>query len=521
MRKQGHGKVAGVAPRRQRIYWRVRNRRCGESKLTRRAFVAGRRPCGWARRATAGLPVQRARPGGLARQRKQGHVASGGRAARQRRSALAPFLYRAGTRADFRNFELEVEALARPRANSGVYFHTAYQESGFPQKGFEIQINNSALGRRHVPGAEEDGVALRRAQCVQAARGGRCMVQAERAGARKNVQVRLDGALLVDFQEPSPPVLAEGSERGRFLDHGTFALQGHDPGRRCGSGRSGCGRSPTTAGAGGAAPAARRDVPPHPQPGRAQLPDGGLPRAPQDGADDRAGAREIEARRHPVRHRVNCGRGHAVETDEGARKFFESMRGQPVFIAMQAEGREWTQMFSRQTAARFDYIFTDSMTWTDNRGKRMRLWIPQEVGTIADPQEFMDTLVERAVGIFDKEPVDIYVNPTFLRMSWRRTTTGCDRGEDEQGDPRGVPQRGGDRDQQPVPAAVAGVHPAGEGGGLQFTFGTNNAGADDLKRCEYGLEAVEACKLGWQDFFVPGPSDRGRSSGRARPLRAS
>ena len=36
--------------------------------------------------------------------------------------------------AKFRNFELELEALARPGANSGVYFHTAYQESGFPRK---------------------------------------------------------------------------------------------------------------------------------------------------------------------------------------------------------------------------------------------------------------------------------------------------------------------------------------------------------------------------------------------------
>ena len=30
-------------------------------------------------------------------------------------------------------------------------------------------------------------------------------------------------------------------------------------------------------------------------------------------------------------------------------------------------------MFSRQAAALFDYVFTDSMTWTDNRGRRMRL----------------------------------------------------------------------------------------------------------------------------------------------------
>src|ERR1039457_1624196 len=48
--------------------------------------------------------------------------------------------------ADFRNFELEVEVLTRPACNSGVYFHTAYQESDFPYKGFEVQINNTATG---------------------------------------------------------------------------------------------------------------------------------------------------------------------------------------------------------------------------------------------------------------------------------------------------------------------------------------------------------------------------------------
>ncbi len=48
--------------------------------------------------------------------------------------------------AKFRNFELEVEARAAHRANSGVYIHTAYQESGWPRKGFEIQINNTATG---------------------------------------------------------------------------------------------------------------------------------------------------------------------------------------------------------------------------------------------------------------------------------------------------------------------------------------------------------------------------------------
>jgi histidinol phosphatase-like PHP family hydrolase len=40
--------------------------------------------------------------------------------------------------------------------------------------------------------------------------------------------------------------------------------------------------------------------------------------------------------------------------------------------------------------------------------------------------------------------------------------------------------------------------------GCKFGFGTANKSVAELKRSEYGLQMVEACKLGWQDFFVPG-----------------
>jgi len=70
-------------------------------------------------------------------------------------------------------------------------------------------------------------------------------------------------------------------------------------------------------------------------------------------------------------------------------------------------------MFSPEWMAKFDYIFTDSMTWTDDKGRRMRLWMPNEVH-VDDEQQFMDMLVRRTVGILSSEPIDIYVHPTFL-----------------------------------------------------------------------------------------------------------
>ena len=44
----------------------------------------------------------------------------------------------------------------------------------------------------------------------------------------------------------------------------------------------------------------------------------------------------------------------------------------------------------------------------------------------------------------------------------------------------------------------------GAAAGCKFTFGTNNTGPNDLGRSEYGLKMIDECKLGWQDFFVPG-----------------
>jgi len=408
--------------------------------------------------------------------------------------------------ANFRNFEIEAEVMTRPGANSGIYFHTAYQEKGYPGKGFEIQINNTATGegdyRERKKTASLYGIRNIYKQLVSDNE----WFKIHAAVRGKNIQVRLNGTLLVDYTEPAPPFIAPGTERERILDRGTFALQCHDAGSK----------------------ARFRNLRVRPL-----ADDVAAPGEPAPVVDDvyrqiiTLGARNIpmvdyhvhlktgltieqalaKSRRDGIQCGIaaNCGKGNAVQTNEGARRFLDSLKGQPVFIAMQAEGREWTQMFSRATAALFDYVFTDSMTWTDNRGKRMRLWMPNEVGTIADPQEFMDTLVDRAVGILDREPVDIYVNPTFLpdaiTKDYDRLWTGERMKKVVAALARNqVAMEINNRYRLPSAAFLKMAKAAG----CKFSFGTNNAGSADLGRCEYGLEMVEECKLGWQDFFAPG-----------------
>src|SRR5262249_46342898 len=196
---------------------------------------------------------------------------------------------------------------------------------------------------------------------------------------------------------------------------------------------------------------------------------------------------------------------NAVTDDSGLIQFIESLKSQPCFVGMQAEGREWTQMFSRKTVARFDYVFTDAETWTDNRGKRMRLWIPEEVGVIGDIPEFMGTLVDRTVSILEKEPIDIFANPTFLPAQIapdydRLWTPERMKRVIDAAVQRHVAIELNDRYQLPGATFVKMAKAAG----CKFSFGTNNSTAGDLRRSEYGLKMVQECRLGWQDFFVPG-----------------
>src|SRR4051812_46956283 len=44
---------------------------------------------------------------------------------------------------DFKDFELKADVLTKPGANSGIFVRTAFQPTGFPSKGYEVQVNNS------------------------------------------------------------------------------------------------------------------------------------------------------------------------------------------------------------------------------------------------------------------------------------------------------------------------------------------------------------------------------------------
>jgi len=214
---------------------------------------------------------------------------------------------------------------------------------------------------------------------------------------------------------------------------------------------------------------------------------------------------------------VNGGLNFPVNNDAALEPFLEQLRGKPVFKAFQAEGREWVGLFSREALAKFDYVFTDSMTWSDDTGKRMRLWIPAEVGTIADPEKFMDTLVDRATRIFREEPIDLYVNPTYVpdQLSaqydklWtparmRRIVDGLAAS--------GIGMEINNRYKIPSAAFIKLAKQAG----VKFACGTNNASADDLGRNEYCKEMIQKCDLRPEHFWTP-PAEGKKAVQRKAP----
>ncbi len=125
----------------------------------------------------------------------------------------------------FKNFELKVDVMTKPYSNSGIYFHTQYQESGFPAKGYEVQINNSDKNDRTRTGGLYNVLNI---MDVSPAKDD-VWFNLHIIVNGKQINVKVDGKTVVDYKEPDVPVAPKGMP-GRVLNMGTIALQGHDPG---------------------------------------------------------------------------------------------------------------------------------------------------------------------------------------------------------------------------------------------------------------------------------------------------
>ncbi len=121
------------------------------------------------------------------------------------------------TGGNFQNFILEVDVMTEPGSNGGIFFHTKYQDEGWPRHGYESQVNNTH-GDPVKTGSLYNTVKLFEAPAQDQ------KWWTQRITVRGNrVTVEIDGKQVIDYTEP------EGKAGTVRLSEGTFAFQAHDP----------------------------------------------------------------------------------------------------------------------------------------------------------------------------------------------------------------------------------------------------------------------------------------------------
>jgi hypothetical protein len=123
---------------------------------------------------------------------------------------------------NFKNFEFKADVMTMPGSNSGIYFHTEYQDSSWPKKGYEAQVNNSHTDWRRTGSLY--GIQDVREVFVKDNEWFTEYIRVE----GKRIIIKLNDKTVVDYTEPDH-VQRESGNEGRVLSSGTFALQGHDP----------------------------------------------------------------------------------------------------------------------------------------------------------------------------------------------------------------------------------------------------------------------------------------------------
>jgi len=130
-------------------------------------------------------------------------------------------LFYVGPLAPFTNFDLRVDVMSDPGANGGIYFHSQYQEKGFPKYGFECQVDNTHSDWKKT-GSLYDVVNIAKSP----AQDNKLWTQEVVVKGRK-VTVKIDGETVLEYTEPLGA--QPGQDYTRKLASGTFALQAHDP----------------------------------------------------------------------------------------------------------------------------------------------------------------------------------------------------------------------------------------------------------------------------------------------------
>jgi hypothetical protein len=123
---------------------------------------------------------------------------------------------------DFKNFEWKAKVKTMPGANSGMFIHTAYQEKGWPSKGYEIQVNQT-----HTDWRKTGSVYSFQDVKDTFVKDGEWYTQHIIVKDNK-VTIKVNDKTINEYTE-ADSLRAPGRKDMRHLSSGTIALQGHDP----------------------------------------------------------------------------------------------------------------------------------------------------------------------------------------------------------------------------------------------------------------------------------------------------
>ncbi|MCH8828983.1 MAG: DUF1080 domain-containing protein [Planctomycetes bacterium] len=117
----------------------------------------------------------------------------------------------------YKNFEFKAEVKTTPGSNSGIYFHTKFQKTGWPKHGYESQVNVSHRDPVKT-GSIYNTVKLFKTPAKDNEFWEHHIIVKGR-----HVVVKINGKTVVDYTEP------EGKKGTVKISRGSFALQAHDP----------------------------------------------------------------------------------------------------------------------------------------------------------------------------------------------------------------------------------------------------------------------------------------------------
>ena len=126
-------------------------------------------------------------------------------------------LFYVGDEKPFKDFELKVDVMTRARANGGVYFHTKYQEKGFPRAGFECQVNETHSDPKKTGSLYN----IKNVMDVSPVKDDEWW-EYDITVKGKTATLKVNGKVTVEWTQPE--------NARKKLSEGTFALQAHDPG---------------------------------------------------------------------------------------------------------------------------------------------------------------------------------------------------------------------------------------------------------------------------------------------------